>query len=627
MRILYHLAGDVVGGAETQLKQLVEHLRDRHNILVTYDHLEDFAKSMGVETAKVHTPNVTAKVIQKFNPEIIQFYHNAGFYKGIKKSFTDAKVVEVAHNAHPFFFDCTTYPKDRTNLVICVSESAQDNFLSSGIDIPTRVIPNGVDSKKFFPPREKAANQRPLGGFCGRLEGGAGKGIAELLELIGSIPEIDFELVGYDQGGWSKIAPPNVKIIPYTQDMTSFYHRWDFFVSRSPKEGFGLAIAEALACGLPSVVYDCGGIARLLENGKHAFIAKNDQEMESYLWKVLSQDHHLDPTSIDFSAGSMAKAYEAVYEELIGKPAVVAPPRLVRPSRKIECLTTTSESWAGVRKALEQYSSEFADVSRAPAAIQALRPERVVLGGYNPQWKPVLEAAKRVGARVTCTWHNTPVLNEFNPANRVCLVEAVRAYHAGLITDFETPHMGVYATLDAYGIRSEFTPNKVKEISVRPKRREGIHIGLFGTGLPWKNMDTQILAAGMVKGATLHLQNVQDTTLLNTFGIKFEVHPYFSNREVFYSLLGSMTVNLAVSLTETFGYIVAESFLLGVPAITNWSAPVLAMTNSAESGLISLCRTPFPDDPYDIASKLDRVIKHRDEIAKFGAEVIRKRWV
>lgn len=627
MRILYHLAGDVVGGAETQLKHLVEQLRDRHKILVTYDHLESFAKSMEVEVAKVHSPNVAAKIIQKFNPEIIQFYHNPNFYRALKKSFTSAKVVEVAHNAHPFSFDCTTYPKDRTHLLVCVSESARDNFLSAGIDILTRVIPNGIDPKRFFPARSKAPNAKPLGGFCGRLEGGSGKGIAELLRLVGAIPEIDFELVGYDQGGWSKNLPPNVKILPYTQNMTEYYHRWDFFVSRSPKEGFGLAIAEALACGLPSVIYDCGGITQFLENGKHAFIAKTDQEMATYLWKILSQDHTLEPASIDFSSGKMAQAYEGVYEELLGKAPIAPPPRLVRPSRKVECLTTTPESWAGVRKALGQYSSEFVDITKAPAAIQTLRPERVVLGGYHPQWKPVLDAAKRVFARVTCTWHNTPVLNEFDSVNRVCFVEAIRAYHAGLITDFETPHMGVYSTLTSYGIRAEFAPNKVEEPPIKVKKRDGIHIGLFGTGLPWKNTDVQILAAGMVKGATLHLQNVKDTTLLNTFGIKFEVHPYYSNRELFYGLLGSMTVNLAVSLTETFGYLVAESFLLGVPAITNWSAPVLSMVHESNSGLLSFCRVNFPDDPYAIASHLDRVIAHRDEVARFGAEVIRKRWV
>lgn len=622
MRILFHLAGDVVGGAETQLKHLVEHLKDRHKILVTYDQLEMFAKSMEVETAKIYSPNVAARVIQKFNPEIIQFYHNAAFYKGVKKSFTSAKVVEVAHNAHAFSFDCTTYPKDRTHLVVCVSESARDNFLSSGIDIPTKVIPNGIDPRRFFPPSHKTTNPRPLGGFCGRLEGGSGKGIDTLLQIVGSIPEIDFELVGVDQGSWAKLVPPNVKVLPYTNDMTKYYHRWDFFMSRSPREGFGLAIAEALACGLPSVIYDCGGITELLEHEKHAFIAKNDQEMETYLWRILEQDHDLKPTTIDFSASKMAQLYEETYEGLFEKPVVAPPPRLVRPSRQIECLTTCPESWAGVRKALQQYSNEFVDIQKAPISIQNLRPKRVVLGGYHPQWKGVLETAKRTLSRVTCTWHNTPVLNEFDRANRTCFLEAIRAYHMGLISDFETPHMGMYATLEAYGIKAEFAPNKVTEITVKPKKREGIHIGIFGTGLPWKNMDTQILAAGMVKGATVHLQNVPDVSLLSTLGIKYEIHPYFSSRDAFYSLLGSMSVNLAVSLTETFGFLVAESFLLGVPAITNWSAPVLAL-----AGDVPFCRAQFPDDPYQIASLIDRVLKDRDSIARLGAEVIRKRWV
>lgn len=615
MRILYHLPGDVVGGAETQLKYLVQHLNETIFITYTHDNLRAFAQSMGCMHSKVYSPNSLIKEIGKFKPDIIQFYHNRMMYDALKKGFHNAKVVEVAHNSHHFSFDCTTYPKDRTNVVVCVSKSAEENFRTTYADVPTLIIPNGVDTTIFFPPRNKQKNPRLTGGFCGRLEGGIGKGIGELIEIVGNLP-VDFEFVGPDQGGWKEKAAkyPNIRFYPYTKDVVQYYHRWDFFASRSPAEGFGLAIAEALACGLPTIVYNCGGICDYLSPGTHAIIVNNDEEMTKGIRAIIAGHSKLEPGSIDFSARTMALKYKDVYDKLLANKPVSATVEKIRaiPSQ-VQDLAVTADSWQGVRKALERHSQNFANPVKAPQLIRTHKPKKVVLGGYQKDWFAVLDAAKVVGAEVVCTWHNTPVLHQFDAVNRTCLIEAIRMYRLGFIKRFECPHEGTARMLRSYGIECHFAPNEL-EMPTPVKKQPGLHIGIFGTGMPWKNIETQVLGAGMVEGASIHVQNVGDDSLLRELKVKYQLHPYYRDKKSFYNLMGSMTVNLAVNFTETFGYQVAESFLLGVPAIVSPNTPVL---KEAE-GVLRQCICPYIDDPWEISKSVARVLERYEEIQEAG---------
>ena len=54
-----------------------------------------------------------------------------------------------------------------------------------------------------------------------------------------------------------------------TNDPTPFYRSADLFVLSSDREGFGLVIAEALACGLPVVSTNCSGPTEILANGQY----------------------------------------------------------------------------------------------------------------------------------------------------------------------------------------------------------------------------------------------------------------------------------------------------------------------------------------------------------------------
>jgi glycosyltransferase involved in cell wall biosynthesis len=153
----------------------------------------------------------------------------------------------------------------------------------------------------------------------------------------------------------------------------------------------------------------------------------------------------------------------------------------------------------------------------------------------------------------------------------------------------------------------------------------GVHIGIFGTGMPWKNVDTQMLAAALViktrRGGMIHVQHIADPSLMKALGVEYEVHPRMDSGE-FYALLASMTVNMAVNFTETFGYVVVESFLLGVPCL--FSPMTQALFGLDRQSPLWRCRVERIDDPAFIAEKISEVLEQREEIAAAGAAFCRR---
>lgn len=623
MKIIYHIPFPVIGGAETQIKYLLRYLPADFKPMITYEHLEVevFVKSLGVPSKRVYSPNNLAQAIIQFNPDVIQFYHSMTMYQAVKKSMTKASVVEVVHNRLPFPGDSTSYPKSYTDMVVCVSPDAENYFRSMSTKNEVIIIPNGVDTEVFYPASNRPKRKRPLGGFAGRLEEGPGKGIPKIIELIKNLP-VDFELVGTDYGGYSKDLPSNIKVLPYTDNIADKYREWDFFLSCSPAEGFGLSIAEALACGLPSVIYNCGGVCAFLKSGEHALVCDTDKELSDALQKIIKGDAALNPTSVDLSAKNMAEKYITMYKTLRNGDSVAQEPVLVTtPAKIVERLGVVEQSWHGVKRSLSAICDAMSDPSKDTIpAMRMLKPKAIVLGCYQPHWENILVEAKRLNIKVICTWHASFILNEFDHINRVWMKAMLDAYKRGLIHVIATPHEGLAKTFTHFGIESQFVPNIVGDLpKVEPL--PGINIGILGSGQPWKNMECQIVAASMIPNAKIHIQNLKHPEIIDALGLRnrIVVHPHVKSDEEYYKLVGGMTVNMVVSLSEVYSYFAAESMLLGVPVLTGSITPLLK--DAPES--LQPCRTPYFEDPIEIHKSLVYIISNRHDIIPDGKKYMK----
>jgi glycosyltransferase involved in cell wall biosynthesis len=151
------------------------------------------------------------------------------------------------------------------------------------------VLPNGVDPARFFPPREARAQGRLRLGAVARPGGSKGWPdlVAALDRLVAAFAAEALDVVlasGEDLAPHlpPALAPRITLVQPVGDDaMRAFYQSLDVFVFPSRAEGFGLPPLEAMACGVPVVTTECGGVrayaddtcARLVPVGDDAAIA------------------------------------------------------------------------------------------------------------------------------------------------------------------------------------------------------------------------------------------------------------------------------------------------------------------------------------------------------------------
>ena len=135
-----------------------------------------------------------------------------------------------------------------------------------------QVIYDGVNTNTFFPKQKKESALIEVL-FSGNLT--RRKGV-ELLPLIADKLNENIKIL-YTTGLRTKKklpAHPNLKnigAVPYSY-MPKIYQETDILLFPTVREGFGLAAAEAMACGLPVVATNCSSLPELINEGKGGFL-------------------------------------------------------------------------------------------------------------------------------------------------------------------------------------------------------------------------------------------------------------------------------------------------------------------------------------------------------------------
>ena len=100
----------------------------------------------------------------------------------------------------------------------------------------------------------------------------------------------------------------------------------DVFLLPSAEESFGLAALEALACGVPAVTSDAGGLPELIENGRSGYVAPVGESnvMARYVLELTAdaatlQRHREEAYSRarEFDAERVVPLYETLYEKIL----------------------------------------------------------------------------------------------------------------------------------------------------------------------------------------------------------------------------------------------------------------------------------------------------------------------
>lgn len=177
------------------------------------------------------------------------------------------------------------------------------------------------------------------------------KNISFLLKVMSKINDPSFKLIICGQGSLYYALVKQARELKITKrvifsgfirekEKTDYYNLADIFVMPSLKEGFGLSVLEAAACGVPSVASNISSLKEIVLDSRTGYLAKvNDiNDWKTKIEKLLEDDQlrkrmgqSAQEFSQNFSWGKTAKQQIKIYESLIINPDVCSrDPRLKR---------------------------------------------------------------------------------------------------------------------------------------------------------------------------------------------------------------------------------------------------------------------------------------------------------
>ncbi|UCC72983.1 MAG: glycosyltransferase family 4 protein [Gemmatimonadota bacterium] len=146
-----------------------------------------------------------------------------------------------------------------------------------------RVVPNPVDTERFRPFAEAAAAERPRGLVLRPLNAAHGADLA--VRALAGLSGIEVAIVGQGPDA-DRIrdlterlrAPVTIEERPVPHDeMPGLLNRYDFFISperKTPTQG--VAMCEAMACGLPVIAVRAGGVPEYVRDGTDGYLVRRD---------------------------------------------------------------------------------------------------------------------------------------------------------------------------------------------------------------------------------------------------------------------------------------------------------------------------------------------------------------
>jgi len=327
---------------------------------VTYHEVEPLDYPLLAERS--YALALAAKMIEVARAEKLDLFHLhyalphavSGFLARQVLGTSAPKMVTTLHGtdvslvgADPRFQPLTQFVVRQSDAITAPSRwlaEAAHRELGLPREVGIEVIPNFVDSDTFRPrdaDGERASlpahadrlrvlthvsNFRPLKRVedVVRIFAAVRAEVPSRLDLIGEGPErsrIEDLVASLD-------LRPHVRFLGERGDFIDLLRQSDVFLLPSQTESFGLAALEAMACGVPVVASDVGGVSEVVVDGETGFLAAPGDiaGMSRHARQLLTDEplrHRMSREArrlaeTQFRLGPAVDRYEAVYRRVLG---------------------------------------------------------------------------------------------------------------------------------------------------------------------------------------------------------------------------------------------------------------------------------------------------------------------
>ena len=208
------------------------------------------------------------------------------------------------------------YSLNKIQFVTC-SRWLMDEVQSSPLTelLPVKAIPNPIDTDLFAPMESKTHARRIL--FVAQDVNNPMKGMSyldEAVKMLKGDEKVEVIALGRD-----------IPYIKNEEEMVELYNSVDAFVLPSLSENLPNTIMEAMACGVPCVAFDVGGIPEMIDHKENGFLARfqNVEDLANGIRYVLSPENNerLGKAAREkvlecYSEKIVAQQYIKVYEQI-----------------------------------------------------------------------------------------------------------------------------------------------------------------------------------------------------------------------------------------------------------------------------------------------------------------------
>ena len=256
---------------------------------------------------------------------------------------TDAQLQPYSSPAQRLFYRLVESRYDGWSIraadaVVCVSRYTQRQVEQTYGKRDTVLVFDGIDTDVFVPTPGFVRSDEGLPQSDARIRllfignNTRRKGFDLLPAIMDALPQeyVLYYNVGFQKAGGISPHPRMIPIgVPDRAGLVAAYQSCDMLLFPSRLEGFGIAPAEALACGRPVVTTDASALPEVVDHGQNGFLCPRNN-VADYAARVreLGADaalrrrfgeHGREKVARSFGYEQLASGLLAVYERLLAR--------------------------------------------------------------------------------------------------------------------------------------------------------------------------------------------------------------------------------------------------------------------------------------------------------------------